>query len=149
MTRQLKIFWTGMLIYLVSFFLVAIRNLDHQSTPLYGFMCAYGAFFYPITVIRFSEGSGPGAFVLFSLLVAGLINPVFILTAFLHLTGQYPRAFALLRIVVLLMFPFCWYLFLLARIFPREGHFLWIIGILLALCSHWLAKAWDALPSRR
>jgi hypothetical protein len=44
-------------------------------------------------------------------------------------------AFKILRIITLLMIPFCWIVFYDGRFFPREGHSLWVASMVLALFS--------------
>jgi len=75
------------------------------------------------------------------LVVSGLINPVFIVTAFLEPSGVYARRVPVLRIMVVIMIPFCWIFFATSRfdVYPRGGHFLWIIGMLIVLFSGQLA----------
>ncbi len=53
---------------------------------------------------------------------------------------------AVLRIVVILMIPFCWVVFHYESLHPREGHFVWIIGMLLVLFSPELAKSLGMVP---
>lgn len=145
MTRQLKIFWIGMLIYAVSFFLLAVGGPGSgpgAPSPFPGIFCAIDAIGLPVDeIVR-----GTGLFqdqplALASLLISGCINPVFLLGAFLDLTGQYRKSVAVLRIVLFAMIPFCWMFFHIELLYPREGHYLWVLGMLLVLCSHWLAKA--------
>ena len=45
------------------------------------------------------------------------------------------RPFKILRTITLLMIPFCWVVFYDGRLFPREGHSLWVAGMVLALFS--------------
>lgn len=155
MTRQLKIFWTGMLIYAVSFFLFAVgfpNSGPGGPSPLLGIYCACFAIANPLQLGPGSMSGWPfegGAFAFASLVVSGWINPVFAVTAFLDLTGQYQRAVRVLRIIVLAMIPFCWIFFHFTPFHPREGHFAWVLGMVIALCSHWLAKVWDAPISRQ
>lgn len=149
MTRQLKIFWTGILLYVVSFFLFAVgwRNSGPRGPwPIPGIVCAYvtagasvGALLHGISTWPY----GGGILASVSYLVAGWINPVFLVTAFLDLTGLYSRRVDVLRIIVFVMIPFCWIFFHFEGLRPREGHYLWVFGMLLVLCSHWLAKPWE------
>jgi hypothetical protein len=142
LTPTIKVFWFGIAIYVASFFLVAVRNSGPLPVPCLGLFCAYFALFFPIIEINLGlrpfHHSPP--LVLFSLMTAGWINPVFVLTAFLSLTERYPWAFTVLRIVTLSMFPFCWFFFFRVNAYPREGHVLWITGMLLVLFSERLAS---------
>jgi hypothetical protein len=138
MTRQLRIFWWGILIYAISFFLVAAQFAgDKGPTPWYGFLTAYFTFLFPWQEhLRAGAQGFFGDFVNWtSLTVAGWINPAFIVAAFLDLSGQYKRTFAILRVFILVMIPFCWVFFARAFMYPREGHFAWIGGMVMALFS--------------
>lgn len=134
MTRQLRIFWWGILIYAVSFFLVAAQ---FGPTPWFGFLAAIYAFWLPWgdswVVIHF--GLFHSYFKWVALVISGWINPVFIVAAFLDLSGQYPRTTAVLRIVIPTMIPFCWFFFACVLMIPREGHFAWVAGMLMVLFS--------------
>jgi hypothetical protein len=68
-------------------------------------------------------------------LLIGWINPVFIIAAFLELSEYCPRLFPILRIAISSIVPVPWVLFFQARqrVYPREGYFLWILGMLLAI----------------
>lgn len=142
MTRQLKIFWTGVLLYVVSFFLFAAALPIPESSPYPGFSCAYLAFFFPLQSGHTLSGTPfHGKLLAFiSLVISGWINPVFIVTAVLDLSGQYRRTVWVLRILVLVMIPCCWIFFYAFHLYPREGHFLWILGMLLALFSNTLSR---------
>lgn len=149
MTRQLRIFWWGILIYGVSFFLIAVQFLGMGFwSPWFGFLAA----FYSVSLPWENNGWivthwGPfhNYFQWAALVISGWINPVFIVTAFLDLSGQYARTVAVLRIVLLAMIPFCWVFFAFAFMIPREGHFAWVAGMLMALFS----KEIDGRRARR
>ena len=136
MTRQLRIFWWGILIYALSFFLIAAQFIGMGFwSPWFGFMAAIYAFWLP-----WSNGMASGApfhnyFQWAALVLSGWINPVFIVTAFLDLSGQYKRAFAVLRVAIVVMIPFCWVFFAYAFMYPREGHVAWVAGMLIVLFS--------------
>jgi len=69
-----------------------------------------------------------------SLLVSGWVNPLFLFVALLDLADFQQRLASILRKVILGMFPFAWFFaFYELHAFPREGHFLWIVGMLLTL----------------
>ena len=140
MTRQLRIFWWGILIYAVSFFLVAAQ---FGPTPWFGFLAAIYSFCLPWDNHGWVvDHWGPfhNYFQWAALVVSGWINPVFIITAFLDLSGQYPRTVAVLRIVILAMIPFCWVFFAFAFMIPREGHFAWVAGMVMVLFSKKIAE---------
>jgi len=141
-TRQRTVFWIGLLIYAASFFLFAVRY-SFSTAPAPGYKCALGALFFPwLEAQNLIQGAPPvTAVAYFSLLISGLINPIFLAAMILVLCERYDRAVAILRIVLLLMIPFCWIFFNYFHFYPREGHILWIIGMLLVLFSNELATS--------
>jgi hypothetical protein len=76
-----------------------------------------------------------------AVLLAGLINPVFLVTLLLIALKKLPRATLVLSILVLLMLPSCWVIFHHENFHPGKGHFLWIAGMLLVLIAGWLGAA--------
>jgi len=76
----------------------------------------------------------------FSLLISGWINPLFLITIILMSRKRFSQPIAILKIIILLMIPFCWIVFYYEKLYPREGHFLWVIGMLLTLFSSKLRK---------
>jgi hypothetical protein len=76
--------------------------------------------------------------------VAAWINPVFLITAFLVLAETHQRLVVILKVAVILMIPFTWLFFATFRLlYPREGHFAWVLGMLLVLFSDRLAGSED------
>lgn len=142
MTRQLNIFWTGMLVYALSFFLASVRFPGGPgASPMYGFYAAFFALTFPRSHDPVGHyGIFPNYVEWTALLVSGWINPVFIVTAFLDLSGQYDRMIVVLRIVLLAMFPFCWIFFARMRMYPREGYFVWVAGMLTVLFSNTISR---------
>jgi hypothetical protein len=45
------------------------------------------------------------------------------------------RPFKILRTITLLMIPFCWIVFRNEHLYPREGHVLWVVAMVVALFS--------------
>jgi len=118
------------LLYIASFFMVAVTVPD----PLAGYDCAYTALVLPWS----SDGlktlrDAPIDY--FSILLSGLINPVFIVTLILLWRKPRGRARAILRVVLVLMFGACWVVFNRMHIQPRAGYFLWTGAMLVALFS--------------
>jgi len=72
----------------------------------------------------------------FSFAVSGWINIVFLVFIAIALSGRANVAAKALRTAILLMIPFCWIVFHYEHLLPREGHFLWITGMVLALFSN-------------
>jgi hypothetical protein len=93
-----------------------------------GYECAWAMLAYPFgTAHALLHPSIAALEAYFAGLISGLINPVFLVAA---ITRS-----AVLRIVLLCMVPFCWIMFLDERLYPREGHLLWISGMVLVLFS--------------
>ena len=97
-----------------------------------GYDCANFALFYPFGEgRRFCLHEKPVEY--FSLLGSGLINPFFSTTFFLQLFKVKPKAAVILRNLTILMIPLCSVVFSYECFYPREGHILWIAGMLLTL----------------
>lgn len=125
-----------MLAYALSFGLVAVSR-EGASIP--GYQCAYVTLVNTLVVgNRFSEGK---ALVDIALLISGWINIAFLLSVAIRWREGNGLAFKILRTTTLLMIPFCWILFYDERLYPREGHFLWIAGMVLALFSNSLSSS--------
>lgn len=134
--KESRILWTGPAIYAVSFFLVGVRRPESGGGPVRGCSCAWTSLVLPWTGIDlWSQGVGP--ILMPAALIAGWINPIFVAATVVSLT-QRRRLFAVFRIVVLLMFPACWIVFFFG-FWPREGYFIWTIGMLLVLFWEGLA----------
>jgi len=126
----------GFLLYVASFFLPAVAP---QGTPpggagIAGYICA------TLTLITpFSQDGWrllhTDAFRYFALLISGLINPVFLITAIALLIRPRGRFPGILRFCLPVMFVFCWVTFHYEHLVPRSGHFLWMGSILLAAFS--------------
>ena len=129
LTRRGKLFWIGLLAYAASFFLMSVAFfVDDEGER--GFVCSYITLWYiwmAATSLRHSSISTLVQF--FPFVIAGLINPVFLVAAV--------RPTSALRIVWLCMIPSCWVVFYQWQppLYPREGHFLWIAGMALVLFS--------------
>ena len=127
------IFWLGLAAYLASFLLVGMVSPGNAATrgPIRGYTCAWATIVGPwLFASMWTKGIWP--IVIPALVISGLINPVF-LGAVIALLRQRRHSFVVLRIIVLAMLPFCWISFLLFH--PREGYFLWTMGMLLVLFS--------------
>jgi len=129
--KQRYIFWIGLLLYAASFFLIAVVGRG----PIPGYICAYSALSFPWGGNLFGpfgifENKIPEYF---AVLISGWINLVFLIAAVLAIRDGSPRVVARLRIAVILMIPWCWVVFHYQDLYPREGHFVWIFGILLTL----------------
>jgi hypothetical protein len=134
MTRQQKILGTGVALYAASFFLPAMTRAVATSPSGWapGYACAWYAFAVPI--------SGFGVFkydhlAYFSLLISGWINPVFWMAAPSAFHERHGQFLGIFRIIVVLMIPFCWVFMYQEHLSAREGHFMWLVGMLLILFS--------------
>jgi hypothetical protein len=137
MTRQRAIAWIGLSLYGVSFFLVAVDAPD----PMLGWSCAYFALLLPLTTPLSAPVFSGSAFLYLAMLVSGWINVMFPIALILHASRRHRRMVVILRAIILLMMPFCWPVFYYEALrFPREAHFVWIIGMLLVLFSEELSR---------
>jgi hypothetical protein len=129
------ILWIGSAIYIASFFLVAVEGPGGAPStrgPILGYMCAWMAVVAPWAIgSDWSRGVMP--ILMPGLLITGLINPVFI-AGVIALLQRKRRSFVVLRAIVLSMIPFSWICFFF--VLPREGYFLWTLGMLLVLFSN-------------
>jgi hypothetical protein len=118
------------ILYIASFFLVAIAIPDRIP----GYTCAYIALLLPWSSDGFKMlRDGPIDY--FSVLISGLINPVFIVTLILLWLKPRGRARTVLGTVLVLMFGACWVVFYRMHIQPRTGYFLWTGAMLVVLFS--------------
>jgi hypothetical protein len=140
--RSSRLFWVGLSIYLASFFLIALSQPKGAPAlqPVFGFFCAWVAFVYPWVEARLVlfHGARPTFDFLswMSLLISGWINPLFLLAAVFRITDFRPRSALFLKYLVLATIPFSWFFaFYSFRTYPREGHIVWTLGMLLVLFS--------------
>jgi hypothetical protein len=121
--------------YAASFFLVAASGpgstLEHPN-PHRGYSCAWEALVVPwVFTDSWSQGVLP---ILMPFLVASGWTNLFFAASILALWRNQRRLFAILRILVLLTIPASWVVFYFG-VHPREGYFVWTIGMLLVLFS--------------
>jgi hypothetical protein len=136
--RNQALFSLGLVIYIFSFFLVATGDRKGPTGRLTGYECAYLALESTLST-PFSPASADYSppLLYFSILISGLINPVFFAFTALAFLKRKPRVARVLKFALLLMIPFCWVAFRYLEVYPREGHVLWVIGMLLVLFSTW------------
>jgi hypothetical protein len=127
----------GIAMFAVSFALPAVKETkaSPSSPGVPGFTCA--------TLTLQMPWSNDGRAMLrqsplryFSILFSGWINPLFLVTLSLVLIKPKWRATFVLRYLVAAMQVFCWTLFFQLHLYPRQGYFLWLFGMLLALYSN-------------
>ena len=140
--------WTfvvvGLALYVGAFFLVAAHDADSSSSfsvrGYPGWFCA------AITLRNVWGHEGldllrQSRLVYFSLLFSGWINPLFLITLLAQLVRPKGRLAFVLRILLLLMFPACWIVFIQMGLRPREGYFLWTAAMLLVMFAVPRARA--------
>ena len=103
-----------------------------------GFLCAFFAFVYPLEEARlvlFNHVPPTlSAIPSLALIVSGWINPVFVVTMLLDLGEQHERTVSILKMVLVVMMLFTVVFFVTYPLsYPREGYFLWLVAMLLAL----------------
>lgn len=128
----------GILMFAVSFILPAVSQ-SGSSSGIPGIVCATNTLRVPWT----KDGTSllhqaPVQF--FSILLSGWINPLFLVSLLLILIKPRWIVVSLLRYAVTLMFIACWVVFHQLHLYPRQGYFLWMLGILLALYSNLFAR---------
>jgi hypothetical protein len=127
----------GLVLYVLSFFFVATGDPKGPTGRMMGYECAYLAVETSIAEAPFSPNWDPRDSVLMyiSTVISGLINPVFLVYVTLASVKRAPRTARVLKFAIVSMIPFCWVVFYYLGIYPREGHFLWLIAMLLVLLS--------------
>src|SRR5262245_56229883 len=120
----------AMLAYALSFALAAV-SLRGPGIP--GYQCAYYAFVTPLLTDSVFIGKKTVVYIAF--LLTGWINIVFLAALAMRWWEGNREPFEILRIMTLLMIPFCWIVFYDAGLYPREGHVLWVVGMVVALFS--------------
>jgi hypothetical protein len=146
--KRQHIFWIGLFLYVVSFFLPSIAGPVVRSGPARGYHCAFFSLLLPLDPNSFARDQvlfKGGLVEHLSLFISGCINPVFLSAAALGFSGRRQLSMAVLRILVILMMPFCWIVFHYESLYPREGYFVWIIGMLLVLFSRELSGGGDRI----
>jgi peptidoglycan/LPS O-acetylase OafA/YrhL len=150
--RRDVLFWIGISIYAGSFLLVDVVG----NGPGRGYVSAWVSLVLPWSGNPFGHQgifeNKPAEY--FALLLSGWINPVFLLTLFCIRRKRPRRLINILRMAILLMIPCCWVVFHHEGFYPREGHFLWILGMLLVLFANEaselsIANATEQASSRR
>jgi hypothetical protein len=124
-----KLFFAGVAIYLASFLLPAVGDNIPTAHPIAGYYCAWFSLTYPWG--RNSESLLPNQYL--SLLASGWINSAFLAATVLQLYSHRSVLALAFRFVTIALIPSCWLFFYYQRMHPREGHILWIIGMLVVL----------------
>jgi hypothetical protein len=126
--------------YVGSFFLTAAKDASApQSAGFTGYWCA-------LTTLTAPWGSDglkemrrePVEF--FSILLAGWINPVFLITLFVRWRWPNGRLAWILGLIFVIMLPSCWIVFMKAHLRPSVGYFVWTIAMLTAVFARALSR---------
>jgi hypothetical protein len=126
MSDQSKLPLVGVLLFALSFFLIAVG--PGRGDLAIGFVCAYFTLQYSVLGAKALLHPSASAIAhYFSYSVSGWINPFFLLNL--------RKPTRTVRNLLLAMMPFCWVVFYDENLFPREGYFLWTLGMLLTLFS--------------
>jgi hypothetical protein len=129
--KRVLVLILGLLPYLISFALSAVNHAAPLSGSEPGYTCALVALTTPWARDNLpNTPNGLPALAWISLVLSGWINPLFLVTMLCH---KWSRIFRVLRIVLFAMLPSCLIFIHFANLFPREGYFLWVGGIVLAL----------------
>jgi CDP-diglyceride synthetase len=127
----------GIGLFAFSFTLPAIREIAKPGAKpnvMQGYDCAVTALLVPwgkdgFTIMR----SDPLTY--FSVLLSGWINPLFVLAILFALARPAWRINTIFRVLVPLLFIFCWIVFYKIHFQAYTGYWLWMVGVLLALWS--------------
>src|ERR1700677_1690158 len=137
--RQPRFFWIGLLFYVTSFFIVGVSGIRTSSGgPAFGFDCAFITLLFSWEQAKvLLHGLPPISDLIqyFSILISGWINLFFLAFVVISMTGIRPRVGIAIRNAILLMIRSCWIVLHHEHLLPREGYFLWTIGMLFALFS--------------
>ena len=126
--------------------LLSLRSgLRHRQAPQLGWQCAVEAFLDPALSILggLSNGEGgpfnqqPLGWV--AALVTGWINPLFLVTLWYLVRGRRDTV-SNLRIALFVMILCCLVVFYAFEMYPREGFFVWVVGMGLVVSSPELSR---------
>lgn len=129
MRRQGIIFWIGLLIFAVSFALIAVGDTTPRSAPMQGYQCAVFAFIVPLR--NSSDFHVPPSDIF--IFISAWTNVVFLGFLLVVLLARSHLGLSLFRFFILSTIPFPWMAFYYGPYYPREGYFLWLAGILLVV----------------
>jgi hypothetical protein len=136
MVKERPVFPLAIFAYALSCGLTAASN---KTLTVPGYYCAAGAFVAPFAMdSRFVELKTMADI---AVLISGWINIAFLVSLTIRWRSGNGRAFRILRVITLLMVPFCWIVFYDENLFPREGHVLWIVAMVFALFSDSLSSS--------
>jgi hypothetical protein len=132
--------WVGIVGYVASFFLIAVRDSSNPASGFTGYWCALTTLTAPWGSDGLKEmRQDPVDF--FSVLFSGWINPLFLITLLVRWRRPHGRLGWILGILLLLMFPACWVVFAKAHLRPSVGYFVWTASMVVALFSTAFARS--------
>lgn len=131
--------WVGILAFIGSFFLTAVRDATNGS-GFTGYWCALTALTAPWGSDGLKEmHQDPIDF--FSVLFSGWINPLFLITLAVRWRHPQGKFGWILGILVLILLPSCWVVFAKAHLRPSIGYFVWTAAIVGTLFAGAFARA--------
>jgi hypothetical protein len=130
----------AVLAYAGSFFLRAVRQPHTDSGSFPGYFCAVESFGMPWGMITDANLTLPKLGVALATFLAGMINPIFILTLLSKLSVRLQKISTILTWTVAGMMPVCWFVFVIWKLYPVEGYFLWTLAMLAAIFSRPLVR---------
>jgi hypothetical protein len=125
----------GLAIYAASFFLPAISSSSAAGGAVRGYLCAW----ITLTVPWGHDGMNvfhDKPFVYIAILLSGWTNLVFLITTVLILMSPPKKLLAICRVLLLIMLACSWFILYQLKFVPREGHYIWIFGMLLVVFSN-------------
>jgi len=137
---------TGACLFVIAFFLPAceMRGSWNGFVVFKGWECAWFALVLPI-LYRIQRDPGDSGFEVLLLTLSSLVN--FAVIALL--VSSFSRKAGVLRKVLEIAIPVCmlatWIFFVLDKMRPLPGHYLWIAGALLIIVSN--LRDWAKNPS--
>jgi serine/threonine protein kinase len=132
----------GLTVFGISFALSAVNPASGSNDKPYpGWFCA---FFSLVEAKQLILANGmhrlKDTLLAYSLLISGLINPVFLVSLLLRIWKRVRKPAAILIGISLAMQVCCWIVFALSHLMPREGYALWVVGMLVASIAGPLAR---------
>ena len=130
----------GVVVFVLAFFLQAITmgGSGPGSGPETGGVCALTAIIAVGTLFKAGMQTLDVQNVLLAL--SGLVNPLVLI----YLVFSFSERFARLRFWLAAAIAGClvatWVFFCLAKFLPREGHVLWVLGIVLIVASEMVRR---------
>jgi hypothetical protein len=145
-SSRIRILRVGFFSYMLSFFLTAVGP---SAQPIRGYFCAAFTLVEPFqtTPLRHGGTYDGRIFEYLSVIASGWVNPLFLIYIVCVFLRLQVRSEKILKALTLVLIPFCWIVFRYEHFYPREGHIVWILGILIVLFSNelatWQSRLWQ------